>query len=61
MIESRAIRNSAVSAFTKTFEFLECSLASMLMRYCCSIIDCLFLLDIKGSQKRIATYKFYII
>ena len=40
IIESRATRHSAVSAFTETFEFLERSLASMLMRYCCSMIGC---------------------
>ena len=28
------------SRFTETVEFLECSLASMLMRYCCSMIGC---------------------
>ena len=63
MIESCASRHSAVSAFTETVEFLERSLASMLMRYmyCCSMIGCLFFLDIIGSQKRIATYNFHIL
>ena len=42
VIESRATRHSAVSAFTETVEFLERSLALMLMRYCCSIIGCYF-------------------
>ena len=37
-IESRATRHLAVSAFTETVEFLERSLASMLMRYYCSMI-----------------------
>ena len=37
IIESRATRHSAVSAFTETVEFLERSLPSMLMRYCCSM------------------------
>ena len=54
----RATKHSAVSAFTETVEFLERSLASMLMRYCCSMIACIFFL---GSQKRIATYNFHII
>ena len=36
------------------------SLASMLMRYCCSMIGCYFFLDIIGSQKNIATYNFHI-
>ena len=45
-IESRATRYSAVSAFTETVEFLERSLASMLMRYCSSMIGCYFFLDI---------------
>ena len=36
MIESRATRHSAVSAFTETAEFLKRSLAS----YCCSMIGC---------------------
>ena len=49
-------RHSAVSAFTETVEFLERSLASMLIRYCCSIIGCYFFLDIIGSQKLIPTY-----
>ena len=40
IIESRATRHSAVSAFTETVEFLERSLASMLMRHCCSMIGC---------------------
>ena len=31
-----------VSAFTETVEFLQRSLASLLMRYCCSRIGCLF-------------------
>ena len=51
----------AVSAFAETVEFLERSLASMLMKYCCSMIGCYFFLDIIGSQKRIATYNFHII
>ena len=38
LMESRATRHSAVSAFTETDEFVERSLASMLMRYCCSMI-----------------------
>ena len=38
--EYRATRHSAVSAFTETVEFLERSLASMLMIYCCSMIGC---------------------
>ena len=42
IIESRATRHSAVSAFTETVEFLKRSLASMLMRYCCSMIGCCF-------------------
>ena len=54
-MESPATRHSAVSAFTETVEFLERSLASMLMKYCCSMIGCYFFLDIIGSQKRIAT------
>ena len=60
IIESRASRHSAVSAFTETVEFLERSLASMLMRYCCSMIGSYFFLDIIGSQKRIATYNLHI-
>ena len=60
-MESRTTRHSAVSAFTETVEFLERSLASMLMRYCCSMIDCYFFLDIIGSQKCKATYNFHII
>ena len=42
IIESRETRHSAVSAFTETVEFLQRSLASMLiiMRYCCSMIGC---------------------
>ena len=54
MIESRATRHSAVSAFTETVEFLERSLASMLMRYCCSIIGCLFFLFIFSRHNRLA-------
>ena len=48
LMESRATRHSAVSAFTETVEFLERSLASMLMRYCCSMIGCcwVFLHDV---------------
>ena len=61
IIKSCATGHSAVSAFTETVEFLERSLASMLMRYCFSILGCLFFLDIIGSQKRIATYNFQII
>ena len=38
--ESCATRHSAISAFTETVEFLERSLALMLMRYCCSMIGC---------------------
>ena len=38
--DSRATRHSAVSAFTETVELLERSLASMLMRYCCSMSGC---------------------
>ena len=34
--------HSAFSAFTETVEFLERSLASMLMRYFCSMIGCYF-------------------
>ena len=60
-IESKVTRHSAVSAFTEIAEFLERSLASMLMRYCCSMIGCYFFLGIIGSQKRIATYNFHII
>ena len=60
IIESRATRHSDVSAFTETVEFLERSLASMFMRYCCSMIGWLFLIDIIGSQKHIATYNFHI-
>ena len=56
IIQSRATRHSAVSAFTETVEFLKRSLASLLMRYCCSMIGCYFFLDITGSQKRIATH-----
>ena len=37
-----SIRHSDVFAFTETVEFLERSLASMLMRYCCSMIGCYF-------------------
>ena len=59
-MESCATRHSAFPAFTETVEFLERSLASMLMRYC-SMIGCYFFLDIIGSQKRIATYNFHII
>ena len=40
VIESRATRHSAVFAFAETVEFLKRSLASMLMRYCCSMIGC---------------------
>ena len=40
IIESRATRHSAVSAFTEIVELLERSLASMLMRFCCSMIGC---------------------
>ena len=36
--ESHATRHSAVSAFTEAVEFLERSLASMRMRYCCRMI-----------------------
>ena len=61
IIESRATRHSAVSAFTETAEFLKRSLASMLMRYCCRMIGCCFFIDIIGSQKRITTYNFHII
>ena len=61
LMESRATRHSAVSAFTETVEFLKRSLASMLMRYCCSMIGCYIFLDIIDSQKRIATYNFHII
>ena len=62
LMESRATRHSAVSAFTETVEFLQRSLVSMLMRYCWSMIGCyFFFLDIIGSQKRIATYNFHII
>ena len=61
IIESRATRHSTVSAFTETVEFLKRSLASMLMRYCCSMIGCYFFVDKIGSQKRIATYNFHII
>ena len=57
LMESRATRHSAVSAFTETVEFLQCSLVS----YCCSMIGCYFFLDIIGSQKRIAPYNFHII
>ena len=42
MIESSANRHSAVSAKAETVEFLERSLASMLMSYCCSMIGCKF-------------------
>ena len=41
-MESRATRHSAVSASTEKVEFLERSLASMLMRYFCSMIGCYF-------------------
>ena len=61
IIECRSTRHSAVSAFTETVEFLERSLVSILMRYCCSTIGCYFFLDKIGSQKRIATYNFHII
>ena len=40
IIESRATRHSAVSAFTETVETLKRSIASMPMRYCCSMIGC---------------------
>ena len=53
-------RHSAVSAFTETVEFLERSLASILIGYCCSMIGCYFFLDKIGSQKHIATYNFHI-
>ena len=43
-MESRATRLSAASAFTETVEFLERSLAPMLMGYCCSMIGCYFFL-----------------
>ena len=56
IIESCATRHSAVSSFTETVEFLARNLASMRMRYCCSMIGCSFFLDIIGSQKRIAAY-----
>ena len=36
-------------------------LSPPLRLYCCSMIGCLFFLDIIGSQKRIATYNFHII
>ena len=39
-----ATSHTAVSAFTETVEFLERSLASMLMIYCCSMIGCCFFL-----------------
>ena len=40
LMESPATRHSAVSAFTETVEFLQRSLVSMLMRYCCrKIVD----------------------
>ena len=57
IIESRATRHSAVSAFTETVEFLERSLVSIPM----SMTGCYFFLDKIGSQKRIATYNFHII
>ena len=41
-MESYATRHSAFPAFTETVEFLERSLASMLMRYCCSMIGSYF-------------------
>ena len=41
-MEYRTTWHSAVSAFMETVEFLERSLASMLMRYSCSIIGCYF-------------------
>ena len=41
------------NAFTETVEFLERNLASMLMRYCCSMIGCYFFLEIIGSQNHI--------
>ena len=40
LMESLATRYSAVSAFTETVEFREHSLASMPIRYCCSMIGC---------------------
>ena len=42
IIESRATRHSAVFAFTETAEFLKRSLASVLVKYCCSMIGCYF-------------------
>ena len=42
IIESHATRHSTVSAFTETVKYLGPSLASMLMRYCCSMIGCYF-------------------
>ena len=47
--------------YAETVEFLERSLASILMRYCCSINWLLFFLDIIGSQKHKATYNFHIL
>ena len=49
-------RHSAVSAFTETVQFLERSLATMLMRNYCSMLGCLSFLDIIGSQKHKPTY-----
>ena len=42
LMESHATRHSAVSAFMETVEFLQRSLVSMHMRYCCSMIGCYF-------------------
>ena len=62
IIEPRATRHSAVSAFTETVKFLECSLALINAYEILLQHDwLLFFLDIIGSQKRIATYNFHII
>ena len=48
--------HSAVSAFTETVGFLKRSLASMLIRYCCSMIGCYFL----SRQNRFAETHSYL-
>ena len=55
IIESRATRHSALSAFTETVEFLERSLWDIAAAW----LAVIFFLDIIGSQKRIATYNFH--
>ena len=60
ILAPRATRHSTVSAFTETVEFLECSLASMLMRYCCSMIGWFFLPLLFSRHRRFAETNSYI-